>query len=208
MAKPFDEITLKNKEKLIRLLRGYSVKYDKNKEIIDEFNDNDDLGIIISGKLDIIRNNYDGSKTLIEELNQDDLLSKSLVYINDECSIVAKEDTEILLFSYNSLIKQSINNYSYNQLLKNLFIILKEDIAFRNERIEILTKRSIRDKLLEYFNISSNRSGSRIITLPFNFSDLANYLAIDRSAMSRELGYLKDEKIISVKGKKITLLYK
>ena len=53
----------------------------------------------------------------------------------------------------------------------------------------------------------STKSGSRTIYLPFNFSDLANYLSIDRSAMTRELGYLKEEGFISVKGKKITLMY-
>ena len=78
----------------------------------------------------------------------------------------------------------------------------------RNEHIEILSERSIRNKLLEYFNINSKKNGSRYIYLPFNFSDLANYLAIDRSAMSRELSYLKEEGFISIKGKKITLLYR
>ena len=53
----------------------------------------------------------------------------------------------------------------------------------------------------------STKSGSRTITLPFNFSDLANYLAIDRSAMTRELSYMKEEGFIVVKGKRITLLY-
>ena len=54
----------------------------------------------------------------------------------------------------------------------------------------------------------SRKSGSKYIYLPYNFSDLANYLSIDRSAMSRELGYLKEEGFISIKGKRITLLYR
>ena len=54
----------------------------------------------------------------------------------------------------------------------------------------------------------SKKNGSKYIYLPFNFINLADYLAIDRSAMSRELKFLKDEGFIEIKGKRITLLYR
>ena len=209
MVKPFDDISLKNKEKLINNLRGYTVTYKKNNVIVDEFNDADDLGYIVSGKIDIIRNNYNGTTTLIEELEADNLISYALVYLNSsECEIVVKEDVEIIIFSYSTIINSNMNDKVYFQFIKNLFIAFNNELEKRNERIEILTKRSIRDKLLEYFNITSKKTGSKYIYLPFNFSSLANYLAIDRSAMSRELGYMKEEGFIAVKGKRITLLYK
>ena len=78
----------------------------------------------------------------------------------------------------------------------------------KNDRIEILTKKTIRDKLLEYFNIYSKKHGTRVIYLPFSLTDFADYLAIDRSAMSREMKNLKDEGFIDSKGRKITLLYR
>ena len=74
-------------------------------------------------------------------------------------------------------------------------------------RIEILTKKTIRNKLLEYFKIVSTKNNSKNIYLPFTFTDLADYLAIDRSAMTRELKNLKGEGFIEIKGKRITLLY-
>ena len=77
----------------------------------------------------------------------------------------------------------------------------------KNERIEILTKKTIRNRLLEYFTIMSNKHGTKFIYLPFNYTDLADYLAIDRCAMSRELKNLKEEGFIEIKGKRITLLY-
>ena len=60
---------------------------------------------------------------------------------------------------------------------------------------------------MEYFNIVSKKRGSRHIYIPSTFTDLADYLAIDRSAMSRELKYLKEERLIEIKDKRITLLY-
>ena len=76
-----------------------------------------------------------------------------------------------------------------------------------NTRIEILTKRSIREKLRGYFNILSTRNLNKTFSLPFSLTDLADYLSVDRSAMMRELKCLKDEGFIRKNGNKITLLY-
>ena len=75
-------------------------------------------------------------------------------------------------------------------------------------RIELLTQRSIRDKLIGYFTMLSTRTFSKTITLPFSLTDLADYLSVDRSAMMRELKLLKDDGIIEKVGKKIKLIYK
>ncbi len=77
-----------------------------------------------------------------------------------------------------------------------------------NEKIRILEKKTIRERLLEYFELQYKYTRQRTITLPFNLKDLADYLAINRSAMFRELRNLKDERIISVNGRRITLLLK
>ena len=83
-----------------------------------------------------------------------------------------------------------------------------DKIKEMNERINILSKKSIRNKLLEFFNLSFTKNNSRNIYLPFTFTELADYLAVDRSAMTRELKILKDEGFIRITGKRITLLYK
>ena len=136
------------------------------------------------------------------------MFSSSSIYIDSDYEIIAKEDVKIIIFNLNELINYEENDKIYNQFIKNLFIILNEKINEKNERIEILTKKTIRNRLLEYFNLMSKKTGSRFIYLPFNFMNLADYLAIDRSAMSREMKYLKEEGFIEVKGKRITLLYR
>ena len=80
-------------------------------------------------------------------------------------------------------------------------------IKEKNERIEILSKKTIRNRLLEYFHISTQKTGSKIIYLPFSYTELADFLAIDRSAMSREIKNLKNEGFIKTTKGKITLLY-
>ena len=75
-----------------------------------------------------------------------------------------------------------------------------------NTRIELLTQKTIRDKLLTYFNIISNKKFSKTFTIPFSLTDLADYLCVDRSAMMRELSHLKNEGFLQKKGNTITLL--
>ena len=77
----------------------------------------------------------------------------------------------------------------------------------QNKRIEILSKRTIREKLLSYFTLLSGKGFNKTITLPFSLTNLADYLSVDRSAMMRELKTLSDEGFISKNGKIITLLF-
>ena len=86
-------------------------------------------------------------------------------------------------------------------------MISLEKNTLKNERIEILTQKTIRNKLLEYFRIEAQKNRSKIIYLKSTWQDLADYLAIDRSAMTRELKNLKEEGFITTKGRVITLLY-
>ena len=83
----------------------------------------------------------------------------------------------------------------------------KISIKYGDAGIEILSKRTIREKLLTYFNIITTKTINKSFTLPFSLTDLADYLSVDRSAMMLELGYLRKDNIIEKNGNKITLLY-
>ena len=74
-----------------------------------------------------------------------------------------------------------------------------------NEKIELLTKKTTRDKLLSYFKLISRKKGSRTFNLQLSFTKLADYLSVDRSAMTREIKYLKEEGFIKIDKKKVTL---
>ena len=75
------------------------------------------------------------------------------------------------------------------------------------ERIQLLTKKTIREKLLDYFKMTSRKKNSKSFKLDMSLSDLADYLSTDRSALMRELKHLKEDKIIDVDGKTFKLLF-
>jgi len=209
MIKPFENITEKNKIKLFKMFHTDIATYKKGEDLSDMLLDKNSLGIIISGYIQIIKENINGNEIIIDELYEDDILSIKTIYVQDsEYKVLIKEDTKIIFFDLEQLKNYSGNEKGYyNQFIKNLFLILNEKINEKNERIQILSKKTIRNRLLEYFSIVKTKNGSNNIYLPFSFMALADYLGVDRSAMSRELGYLKQEGFIEVKGKRIKLTY-
>ena len=128
---------------------------------------------------------------------------------NDDCEIISKTDSEILVINYNDLLNpKNLNHVYFNIFLYNLFDITNNKFRESNKRIRILEKKQIRDKLLEYFDIEYSENPSKALYLPFSLKDLADYIAVNRSAMFRELKHLKDDRLIEIKNRKITLLYK
>lgn len=208
MHKLFNKISVKQQVKLLKLLETSILSFKKGTVMLSTVKENI-IGVILEGYAQIVRTDYNGNRTIIEELEEEMLFGSTISSLSsDECELIAKEDTKVLIIDYDLIIESENNTYSYyNQFVKNLLQITTDIIDEKNERIEILTKKTIRDKLLEYFNIYRKKHGSNNIYLPFSLTDLADYLAVDRSAMSRELRYLKEEGFIETKGRKITLLY-
>ncbi len=209
MISLFKDITPDNKSKLLKLLETSNFTYQKGVNIAYLFKDKESIGLVIDGSLDIIRIDYNGTRTIIETIYEDEILGTSLTsLLSNDYEIITREDTKILWLDYKAILGINDTKYSYyNQFIKNLLMIALEKNTLKNERIEILTQKTIRNKLLEYFRIEALKNRSKIIYLKSTWQDLADYLAIDRCAMTRELKNLKEEGFISVKGRVITLLY-
>ena len=192
---PFFNINDDDKLKLLKDLEALTYTFNKNEEILKKIKNRNFIGIILEGIIQIIKTDYNGNRTIIEELSDNDIFGSKISSLsNNEYTITTKDTTKIIIIDYEQLIKSNDTNNYYNKFIKNLLEIIINSINDKNNRIEILTKKTIRNK-------------SKNIYLPFTFTDLADYLAIDRSAMTRELKNLKEEGFIEIKNKRITLLY-
>lgn len=209
MENIFNGITGKNKEKLLTYLEAYTVNYKKNTTIFSNLKRENIISVVISGSLIITKIDANGGRTIIEELDEGSVFgTKYSAISNNDYEIRTIEDASLIIFDFDNIINFDENRLSYyTQFLKNLNKILFEKLAKSNDRIEVLTNKSTRDKLLSYFNMLSRKTGARIIYLPFSYTDLADYLAVNRSAMTREISNLKVEGLIETKGRRIKLLY-
>ncbi len=210
MSNIFEGISNKNKLKLLKSLGADTLHYTKDESAIRLFKDDNIINFIVKGNIKVVLNNINGNQIITDDLSEGDVFSSTINYIDEnETDAIVTEDTEIISINQKDIIDFKDNSKAYyNIFIKNLFMIMTKKISERNERIQILTKKTIRYRLLEYFEIMRKKNNSLNIYLPYNYIDLAAYIAVDRSAMSRELSNLKDEGFINIKGKKITLLYK
>lgn len=207
---PFGELTKSQKNKLYDLLEVHIYKYNKNQEILQTLKDENIIGIITEGSAQIISIEYNGNEILLEDLVENSVFGTSISATdNENYQIIAKQDTEVLVIDYNKLINpKNLRHAYFNVFLANLFGIINNKLREKNERIRILEKKQIREKLLEYFEIEYNKTRLKNIYLPFTFRDLSDYLAVNRSAMFRELKHLKEEGFIEIKDRRVSLLYK
>lgn len=168
------------------------------------------LCILLSGEAELVRYDYNGNKTIVEHLSTNDIFGEIFytVSTNNELFVEAKENSSVLFFIYDDIKTKCKKNCAFHEkLLLNLPELFLNEIIDLNMRIELLSKRTIREKLQGYFTIISSRDMSKSFRIPFSLTDLADYLSVDRSAMMRELKSLKDEGFIEKSGNKITLLY-
>ena len=204
----FANISNQNLEKLLKLLRADTFTCKKGVSLSYLMNDNF-VGIVLKGYLEVIKRDYEGHRSIIETLEPMQVFGTTISSLNSpDYDIETILDSKIILIDYNNILNfLEKGNHSYQKFLTNLLVIVTNKISEKNERIAILTQKSIRNKLLEYFKITSLKNNSRHIYIPTTYTELAEYLAVDRSAMSRELKNLQNEGFIDIKNKKITLLY-
>ena len=162
------------------------------------------------GTANLIRYDFNGNKTIIFQFTKGDIFGEVLypANTNNELFALAHKNSEILFFTYDTLLTKCKRNCDFHKTLtSNLSELFLNNIIELNLRIELLTKRSTRSKLLSYFDILSKGSLQKTFNLPFSYTDLADFLSVDRSAMMREFKLLVDDGIIKRTGNKITLLY-
>lgn len=187
-------------------------KHFKKNEIITTYIQNrNQICIMVSGKADLIRFDLNGNQDILDKFSSNDIFGESFypVHTNNELTVIATSECDILFLVHDDISNKCKPNCKFhNALSSSILELTLNNAVHQNTRIEVLSKRSIREKLLSYFSILSSKDFSKTVTIPFSFTNLADYLSVDRSAMMRELKNLIDEGFISKNGNRIKLLYK
>ena len=168
-----------------------------------------EIGVIITGEALISKTDIYGNENIILHLKEADSFGEAIALAQNEPSrvnVIAKSQTVIAFFDINQFITGCQMFCSYHQKInENLLQVLAKKLIELHKKVDTLSKRSIRDKLLEYIHYCPKLE-KNVALIPFSRQELANYLNVDRSALSREMKTMVDEKIIKVEGKKIIFL--
>lgn len=190
-------------EKQLEILLGclnLSIReFDKNAIVLPQGAVIDQIGIVITGSLQLHKTDYFGNNAILATLGELELFGESFAgsRLPIPIEVIATTKTVVAFVDYDKIINPCSQNCIDHRSLSTKLVRL---LAIKNialtEKIDIITKRSTRAKILAYLNNEAARQNSRTFTIPFNRQELADYLVVDRSALSLALSKLKKEGLI------------
>ena len=224
----FQDIGYENYQQMLDCFQAVQRSYRVD-EVIYDFSGpaGNAVGVVERGEASLIRIDEEGVATVLEELGPGGVFGKSLAFSTsgrDSLEVVCRTACDVVFIDYPHILKRCERACTHHSLLvQNMLRLISDKAQALSERVDVLSRRSIREKLLCYFNQLAEKEGSRTFqlpfslsmlagksggdafTLPFSFSVLADYIATDRSAMMRELKRLKEEGVLRSEGRRITL---
>ena len=199
----FDGIDECNLNALLNCLNAKVLSFMKNQVIIEEGTPAKYFGIVLSGSVSITKLDYFGNKSIISVIEPSDLFGESFACAETKAvsvSVVAQNDSEIMLIDCKRIIHSCSNSCEFHsRIIYNLLKILAEKNLMFNQKIEITSKRTTREKLMTFLSFQAAKNSSNSFYIPFDRQSLADYLEVDRSGLSCEIGKLRKEGIIESK---------
>jgi len=183
-----------------------STKIYTNKELILSYTPiKKQIGFITYGKAFIIKTDIHGNTTIMRELKENDIFSNLFFkYSEDEIYIVSNNYTEVAFIDYYATLKNcSLNCPFHATLITQLFELLIEDNRQLTEKIELLSKRSVREKIIFFMRKRMNKDN--IFKVTTSYKAIAEYIAVDRSNFMRELNKMEKEGLIKRAGRIINI---
>lgn len=204
-----------SEEELLRLLSCLGAvveQFDKKYTVLREGDSARYIGIVLSGSVQIIQIDYFGNRNIITEIGTSELFGEAFACSEIEkmpVQIIANEPSEIMLIDSAHIIHTCSNACGFHQkLIFNLMKDLSQKTLIFHSKLDIVSKRTTRDKLLAYLFNEAKRKESNSFNIPFDRQELADFLGVDRSGLSVEISRLKKEGIIDSHKNHFTLIKK
>lgn len=196
----FCDIDEKSLSGLLACLNAKKLSFGKKETLISEGDEAKYIGIVLSGSLQISRVDCYGNRSILGLLEPSELFGEAFACAETEnipITVTAEEDSEVMLIDRDRILHTCRNSCSFHQqMIFNLMRDLARKTIVFHEKIDIISKRSTREKLLTYLNIQAKKNGSMSFTVPFDRQGLADFLEVDRSGLSAEISKLRSEGIL------------
>ncbi len=158
------------------------------------------IGILLSGAVDMVKEDLWGNKTMLVRMRKDELFGETFACSEDNLSVVTflvSEDAEILFMPFDRVMHScTMACRFHHRLIENMVHIIANKNRDLMRKVEVISKRTLREKILAYLSIQAQLNNSRYFEIPLGRVEWAEYLCADRSALTRELVKMKDEKLI------------
>ena len=206
----FQDILPEDIPVMLKRLSAYTKSYQKDAYIRHAGDPADFIGIIESGSIHILQDDYYGNRNITASIPRGSLFGEALVCAGIPClpvDIVAAEDCTVMFLNGKMLLNTCDNGCRFHHtLVRNLLGIVAQNNMYLNRKIKYISRKTTREKLMAYLTDQAKLKGSNDFTIPFNRQELADYLGVERSAMSAELGKLTKLGVLRTQRSHFTLL--
>ncbi|MBT3320261.1 MAG: Crp/Fnr family transcriptional regulator [Clostridia bacterium] len=195
---------------LLDCISAYKKSYKRGEFLLLAGDKVASIGIVISGAVNVVKESITGDRRIMMTAEENDIFAESAAaaeVLHSPVSVIAKQDCTILFVPIDRLLFTCGNSCDYhNRLIHNLVAILASKNLFLNQKIDYLSAKNTREKIAKFLGDFISIKKSTTVTLPYNRNDLAEYLGVDRSVLSRELSKLKKEGILDFDKNTFTIL--
>ena len=180
---------------------GYHVKdYQKGEIIALEEENINHVGVVLEGAVDMLKEDVWGNRTMLVRTYPQDIFGETFACGEDTLSVVtfaAAENCRVLFLSFCRVMHTCTHACQFHQtLIENMVRLIARKNRELMRKVEVVSKKTLREKILAYLSIQSQAQGSRRFEIPLGRVEWAEYLNADRSALTRELAKMKDEGLI------------
>ena len=206
----FDQIGDENLDEMLGCLGAKKCSYKKGDTVLAEGDKAKYLGIVLKGSVQLVRVDYYGNRSILTSIEPPQLFGEAFACAGLDSvpvDVIAAEDTDILLTDAMHIARPCENACAFHrQMTLNLLQIVARKNLVLHRKIEITSKRSTREKLMTYLLLQAKKAGSSTFTIPYDRQELADYLGVERSGLSTEIGKLRNEKVLECRRSTFTLL--
>lgn len=175
-------------------------RYKKGEYVLRQGEHLSDILVLAKGSLHIQRDDYWGNRSILGNISEGEIFGEAYIapesgaLLND---VIAIEDSSVFFFDVRRVITTCSSACRFHTIVvQNLFFAVSDKNRGLVQKLDYMSRRTTREKLISYLSEEAKKQNSAEFTIPFNRQQLADYLAVDRSAMSNELGKMRDEGLL------------
>lgn len=207
----FENMENENITAMLGRLEAEMRSYKKEQNIFTEGEKASHIGIILSGTAQIVRVDFYGNRSIVTNIEPSEIFGESFVCTETKSvpvNVIAEKDCEVMLIDSRKMLHPCCNACEFHsQIIFNLMKEIAAKNLLLNQKIEIISKRTTREKLMTYLMIQAKQRG-KSFTIPYDRQELADFLEVDRSGLSAEISRLRKENVIECKRNFFRLLEK
>lgn len=206
----FNGINESEIEGMLKCLNARTMLYKKNEYILRNGETVNSIGMVLEGLALVEKEDIWGNRTIISEISPGSLYAESYACLSKlpaEISVIASDNTTVMLFDIRRILTTCSSSCGFHtKLIQNLLYTIAQKNVLLTKKMEYISKKTIKEKLLAYLSSEAMKAGSPTFNIPFNRQELADFLSVDRSALSSEISRLQKKGIISCRKNVFTIL--